>query len=196
MLPVEILALVISVALAGVAAGAAITLLVSVRKNNSTELNIRRADAYAAWLAARVTLTRASASFVAAFRTLAAEEPDSKYFALRHDEAQRARATWCEAVRELDQAEATLVAWSDQASIQSKLKQFEPVSAEALRAAVNGEQKEVGSLLQRLHHADQAATAFVRAATAGANPRPSIARKLVRHVAAYTESIVDHWGVR
>ncbi len=68
-----------------------------------------RIDAYARWLAARRSLSRASTSLVAAFRSLAAEPQAAANHALRREEAQRARAFWCETMRELDRAEAALV---------------------------------------------------------------------------------------
>lgn len=193
MQPVELVGLVISVAFAGLAIGVAVTLLIAVRKDRSAELHIRRTDAYAQWLAAWTTLTRASRSFVAAFRALAAEDQDSKYYALRQDEAQRSRSAWYEATRDLDRAEAALVAWSPDPEIRTKLADFEIIPAETLRTAVNGGTKEMEKLVQRLQSLDERAAEFVRASTGGASRTPSLALEQLRRVIRFASSIMDNW---
>lgn len=194
MQPVELVGLVISVALAGLAIGIAAALLIAARKDRNAELHIRRTDAYAQWLAAQTTLTRTSMSLVAAFRALAAETEESKYYSLRQDEAQRARSHWCEAMHELDLAEAALVAWSTDPDIRTKLDRFERVTAEALRAAIDGGDTEVETLRQRLHRSDEGAAAFVRASMGDASREPSWLVEQLRRVIRFASSIVDNWG--
>jgi len=194
MQPAELAGLIISVAFAGLAIGVAVTMLIVVRKDRNAELHIRRTDAWAEWLAARTTLTRASISFVAAFRALAAESEDSKYYGLRQDEAQRARSAWYEAMRELDRCEAALVAWSIDPNIRSQLDKFERVSADALRSAVDGGESELAEFKDRLHRLDGRAVEFVRASAGDARREPSwIAQQILRGV-RFASAIVDNWG--
>jgi len=194
MQPAEIAGLVISVAFAGLAIGVAVTLLIVVRKDRNAELHIRRTDACGQWLAARTILTRASISFVAAFRAMAAESEDSKYYGLRQDEAQRVRSDWCEAMREVDRCEAALVAWSLDPNIRSKLDRFERVSADALRSAVDGSEVELAEFKKRLHHLDNRAVEFVRASAGDARREPSWPAQQVLRGVRFASTIVDNWG--
>ncbi len=194
MQPVELVGLVISVALAGLAVGVAATLLIAARKDRNAELHICRTDAHAQWLAAHTTLTRVSMSFVAAFRALAAEGEDSKYYGLRQDEAQRSRSDWCDAMRALDRADAALVAWSTNPDIRTKLDGFERVTAEALRAAIDGGEKDVDELARRLYRTDELASTFVRASTGDARREPSWPVEQLRRVISFASAIVDNWG--
>jgi hypothetical protein len=145
---------------------ALIVLVFASRRRWSMELCARRTDAYARWLAARLNLTRASLSFVSAFRTLAAESRESTYFALRCEEAQRARAAWCDAVRELDLAEASLVAWVDDPTLPQQLGQLGRIEAAALRRAIHGEEQEVDELTDEFHKKDRQAAEFASKAAA------------------------------
>ena len=104
----EVVGLLLTVMLLGVAASGAVAWLIWHRSSRLRESHVRRIDASAEWLAARVTLTRTSISFVTAFRELAAAHGNADAIALRRDEAQRARAAWCDARRELDRAEGRI----------------------------------------------------------------------------------------
>ncbi len=115
----EVVGLMLTVALLSATAGTAVTAAVILRRSGMSQWRMRRVDAYARWLAAWMTLSRVSASFVAAFRALATERRDSEYFALRRHEAQRARAAWSDAMRELDRAEAALIAGTVAPSIRA-----------------------------------------------------------------------------
>ncbi|MGB2985586.1 MAG: hypothetical protein WBE26_06855 [Phycisphaerae bacterium] len=192
----EIVGLLLTVALLAAIVGAVLTAVAALRRDRAAELRTRQIDAYAQWLAARMTLSRASVSFVVAFRALAAQRRDSDYFLLRRDEAQRARADWCDARRELDRAEAVLVAWSDDPSIRKQLARFDLVAPDVLRLAINSDQGDVDRLAQRLHDADQRAAEFVHAATASTRASRFPARKRLTVAADYVESIVEHWTKR
>ena len=192
----EIVGLVLTVASLAAVGSVLATLVITTRRDRHAEIRMRGVDAYAQWLAAHKTLTRGSLSFVAAFRALAAEHRDSEYFPLRREEAQRARAAWCDAMRELDRAEASLLAWSPDESIRQKLTQLEGVSAEALRIAINGPQRDFDRLTRQLRNQDERATELVRAATADPRGRGSRGPNALARVTAYTQSIIDHWAKR
>jgi hypothetical protein len=192
----EFLGLLVTVSLLGVLVGAVFTWITALRRDRLAEPSGRRIDAHAQWLSARMTLSRASTSFVAAFRALAAERPDSEYMSLRREEAQRTRSAWWEAMRDLDHAEAMLLVWSGDPTIHERLARFDRVGPEALRNAINGGQAEVDKLTQRFRDADARAAEFVRLAAAGTRTRQSMIRKMLALIANYAASIVDHWSRR
>ena len=192
----ELLGLLVTAGLLAAAIGAVLTAAGALRRNRITDLRARRLDVYAEWLAARLILTRGSRSFVAAFRSLAAERPDSSNLTLRRDEAQRARAAWCEARNALDRAEAMLVVWSDDPSISEKLAGVTPVSPDMLRTAINGPPEDFESLTRRLHEADEEAIRLVRSATTVADAPPRPVREMLTRAANYVQSIVEHWSKR
>lgn len=192
----EIVGLILTTALFSGVGGVVLTAMIAAGRDRMAGIRARRMDAYARWLAARWTLTRASISFVAAFRALAAENRKSDYFGLRRHEAQRARSAWCDAIQELDCAEAALVTWSADPSIREHLAQFQAVPPDTLREAINSTQEDVDRLSQRLREADGHAAEFVRAATADTRARGSPHRAWFTRVGSYIESIVDHWGQR
>jgi len=190
----EIVGLTLAAALVGGAVGAAFGVLVARSCTTIAQRRERTTQAYARWLAARMTLSRASASFVAAFRALAAERRDSPQFPLRMEEAQRARVSWSEASRDLDFAEAMLLTSVRDPVIDQRLGEFEHVSAEALRTVVEGDSKGVEKWLQELHAADQPALHFVRGATANTHGNQSIWCKRWAHLTTPIRSIVDRWS--
>ena len=192
----EFLGLLVTVSLLGVLVGAVFTWIAGLRRDRPAEPHVRRMDAYAHWLSARMTLTRASASFVAAFRALAAERPDSEYMSLRREEAQRTRQAWWEAMHELDRDEAMLLVWSDDPAIRERLAHFDRVGADALRAAINGDQTEVDRFMQRLRDTDATAAEFVRSAAVRAKTRQLAICRLPCGATNYMASIVDHWSRR
>ncbi len=153
---------------AGVAAGctaAAVVLLVSQRRQRSADLAARRVDLHARWLAARLALSRESASFVTAFRLLAVEPRKSAAFALRLEEAQRIRGRWHEAVASLDRAEAELVAWCDAAMTGEELRRIPRPGLSDLRRAVHGHETDTDELITRLAEQDRSAIAAVERRT-------------------------------
>lgn len=155
-----------------------------------------RIDAYARWLAARRSLSRASTSLVAAFRSMAAEPQAAANHALRRDEAQRGRAFWCEAMRKLDQAEAALVvqdflfdnghsAWAD----------VDRVDAAALQVAINGTNSDVERLIGSLATTDERARTVVReAVTRLDRRRPGIVGQWARALQRWIAVVVDRWS--
>jgi len=190
----EIVGLALTAALIGGAVGAALAALVARSGAALAERQERITQTYARWLAARLTFSRASASFVAAFRTLAAERRDSPQFLLRIEEARQARVSWSEASRDLDFAEAMLLTSVHDPAIDQQLGGFEHVSAEALRAVVAGESKGVEKWLQELHDADRRALDFVRAATANTHGNQSIWCKRLARLTTPIRTIVDRWS--
>lgn len=175
----EVVGLLLTVMLIGVAASGAVAWLIWRRSTRLRESHVRRIDASAEWLAARVTLTRNSISFVTAFRELADEKGDADAIALRRDEAQRARGAWCDARRELDRAEAMLVAWSNDPGIRQRLGEFDQATPEALRAAVNADRQTLGRLIKRLRDSDDRAAELVRSAACGIRGKTLLGSALV-----------------
>jgi hypothetical protein len=130
---------------------------------------------------------------VAAFRALAAERRESTYFSLRKEEAQRARALWCETSRDLDLAEATLTTISD-SGFQTQIAASERVSAEVLRTAINGAPAAFDDLVQQLRAADQRAVEFARAAAAGSRRGASSWRGRLGLLTRPIQSVVHRWS--
>lgn len=192
----ELLGLLMTVGLLAAAIGAILTAAGGLRRSRRTDLRARRLDVYSEWLAARLILTRASRSFVAAFRSLAAERRDSSNLSLRRDEAQRTRTAWCEARNGLDRAEAMLLVWSDDPSISERLTGVAPVSPDMLRTGINGAPADFESLTRRLREADEQAIRLVRSATTVADAPPGPVREMLTRAAAYVQSIVEHWSKR
>ncbi len=108
----ETVGLVLLAVLCSVLPTAALAVVIAEWRFRKGDRCVRRLEAYAGWLAARTILSRASISFVSAFRSLAVEPVQSNYAALRSAEAQRARSAWSDALKELDRAEAALIIWS------------------------------------------------------------------------------------
>ena len=113
----EAIGLAIMAGILGGVFGAGVTAMYCAFRDRVSAARVCRRDTIAQWLAARMMLGRASLSFVAAFRSLAAEGRESRYFSLRQDESQRARAQWCAAAETLDLAEAKLRAWTSSAAV-------------------------------------------------------------------------------
>ena len=190
----ETVGLMLSVALLSGVVGAALA-AGFVRRREAREADHARAvEAYARWLAARLTLSRTSLSFVAAFRALAAERRESTYFPLRTKEAQRARALWCETSRDLDLAEATLLTTISDSGFPAQLGALERVSAEVLRAAINGDPAAFDGLVQQLRAADQRAVEFARAAAARSRRGGSPWRGRLGLLTRPIRSAVDRWS--
>ncbi len=191
----EAAAIVVLAGLCGVVVGTTIAVLVSERRQSSGR-RTRLSEAYTLWLAARLTASRASLSFVAAFRALGAERADSVYLPLRTDEAQRARAYWCDAMQKLDLAEAALVALGANDSNRAPAGQFLRVGPDALRRTINGDETDVDRLAQYLHTADRNAIDFVRSVVGAgkAAPRDTALRSLFVQTARRLRAIVDRWG--
>jgi len=192
----QVACLVLVGVLIGVAVGTALALHLTSRGSQSVARHGSLADRHARWLAARLTVSRASLSFVAAFRALAAERRDSIHLTLRTEEAQRARAHWCEAMRELDLAQAAMIAHGEIDPQLESLFGSSPVGGALLRQAVNGDEREVARLVQRLGEADRASVDFVRSIaacrdSAGWQDR---CRRRVNQAVALVGLIINRWS--
>ena len=192
----EVAGLMLTIGLLGVMAGAVVAALLISRSARIHERDNQRANAYAQWLAARMTLSRASASFVTAFRALAAEPRQSDYFALRQDEAQRARVAWCDAMHAVDQAEAMLVVWSDDPLIQPRLAAFPRIRPERLRTAINGDPREVDRLIWQDREAVERAATFVRNATSASPWFRGVIGEWRACATRAWQSAIDRWRSR
>ncbi len=151
-------------------------------------------EAYARWLAARLTYSRASASFVAVFRALAVERRDSPHFPLQMEEAQRSRMMWCEAARELDAAEAVLVISVHDPAIDQQLTAMGRVTLEDLRAAVHADSDKAERVLQELRDGAQRAIGVARGASANTRGNPSRWYKPLTTLTLPIRRIVDQWS--
>ncbi|MCH8242774.1 MAG: hypothetical protein IH897_09215 [Planctomycetes bacterium] len=192
----QTIGIVISAGVLGGMIGAVLTALYCTFRSRAGEVRAARRDAIAGWLGARMTLGRASVSFVAAFRSLAAERPQSRYTGLRQEESQRARAQWCRAAESLDLAEARLRVWLRSPEFQERLDGFERTSVESLRAAIDGDEVAVDRVLQAVLNAEREAIALAEAITAAGEPsRIAVAfRKIIDQVKEHVDSIVDGWS--
>ena len=192
----EIVGLLMTAGLFGGAVGAAAVAWGMTRRERARQKRMDLRDAYARWLAGHMTLSRASVSFVAAFRSLAAATRDSVYFSLRVEEAQRARASWCDAMRELDLAEASLRTHVPASVIREQLTRFKRVAPAALRAAIDASEGDAHQFVQSLRVADLAAIQFVEQAAAEIDrpAGPRFVRGIISKTAAYLEKIVDGWS--
>ncbi len=194
----EVVGLTIAAALVGGAAGVALIVSITLPRQRLRERESQKADAFSRWLAARITLSRTSISLVAAFRSLAAARPDSTYFPLRMEEAQRTRASWSDAMRELDLAEASLRTPVRTPAVQERLMRFNRIGADALQVAIDGDEQEVARLVQTLRAADQAAIELVESVTAGSDvpPRQSVLGPLLQRPRQWLGTIVEQWSER
>ena len=192
----DAIGLVLTALLVGAAAGGAAAIAVAGSRRRREERRRRQLEACARWLAARRTLTRASISLVAAFRSLADQRRDSDYFQLRMDEAQRCRASWGDAMRELDRAEADLIVWSGPSGTDEPWTRVERAGGMALQVAIDGTEADVEALFQALHDADRHAAELVQATAGGLDAPVRVSRLPValRRLTRWIGAIVDHWS--
>ncbi|MCH8966844.1 MAG: hypothetical protein IID43_04135 [Planctomycetes bacterium] len=194
MSPGEIAGLAATVALATGIAGAAVTLSLMRCRDRAQRNRERLIDAYAGWLAARLTFSRVCASFVTAIRA-SLNGPGGANHLLERDEVQRARQHRYEAMRELELAEAMLLAWCPDDAICDKVVRLRGTDAHAMRAAINGDDRNVDQFFLTLCDRDRQAIDLVRSATSKLHWRasPSVFRDILARVVAKLQSIVDHW---
>lgn len=192
----EVAGLVVLAGSCGLAAGVTAAALVFGRQLRGTEKQPRRVEAYTNWLAARLTTSRASLSFVAALRALDAQRSDSVYFGLRTAEAQRARAYWCDAMQRLDGTEAALIALGATDPQCNSPEGFFRVRPDALRRAINGDEGDVDELAQRLYAEDRVAIAFVRSTIAGGEitAKRSVFGEVLVDAGKLFKAIIGRWG--
>lgn len=190
----ETIGLVLLAVLCSVLPTVALAVVIALRRLRKADRYVRRREAYASWLAARMTLSRASISFVSAFRSLAAEPVESKYAALRSAEAQRARSAWTGALKELDGAEAALIIWSGDPKMRDVLATLGRAQPAALRAAINGDRSDVELLARTVHEQLQAVHTMVDEAMTDANFSSCSARTLVLRATLFAQGVVDQWS--
>ena len=151
--------------------------LIIARRLRSRERD--RSAAYARWLAARLSLSRASIALVTAFRALHDEregrrEPDDSDTGIRDaprgrlriEEAQRARAAWHDARRRLDAAQATVLVRTGSGRVWNTLIRFDRIEGAEIEGAIRGDGSALPRLVTRLRRLDRDAVAFVHGETA------------------------------
>ena len=192
----EVVGLVLTAGLFGGGVGAVVTAWGTGRWRRTAQERAALRDAYARWLAGHMTMSRVSVSFVMASRSLAGAARGSAFYSLRIEEVQRARADWCNAMRELDLAEASLRTHLLPQEIREQLAGIERIAPKTVRAAINGSERDVDQFAQALRAADQAVIEFVENALDKIDTPsgPSALRVLAGNIGAYFEAIADRWG--
>lgn len=192
----ELIGLIFAMLLLGGAVGGAVAMSVASGRRRRDEHRQRQLEAYARWLAARRTLTQASISLVTAFRCLAVQRRDSAYSELRVDEAQRARAYWCDALRELDRAEAALAVRTGPWGTDEPWTRVDRVGANALQVAIDGAEAGAKALHRALQEADRRAAELVQAEAASLDKRSRAAEVLGSYQRAgrWITAFIDQWS--
>lgn len=190
----EVVGLLLTAAVLAAVTGACFYNLAAKRRRRVDESWIRRRDAHARWLGTQMALSRACLSFVAAFRTLAKEPRESRYFTLRLEEAQRARQSWCDAMSEMDRAEAMLVVWSDDADLRKIIVELGRVTPIALRQAINGDECGVRELRDALHHRVERAHGWVQYAVRDTRAERAPISETIERCTSYVRTIMDRWS--
>lgn len=185
----ELIGIIITAVLLGGAITAAVTLTLAIKQGRAGSPRPNQNDANERWLAVRLTLSRVSISFVMAFRSLAKETKESPYYALRTQEAQRARDQWSQAKTEYERALAAVIVQSTNPSIVATLKSMDIVDASELRSAINGSPLTVQKLRDRLDQQDQNAIRWVQQINGPTQSPMELLLKPVR----YLQNIIQHW---
>lgn len=197
----ELIGLVVTISLLCAAITTAIILILTIRQDQPVNQHDPINKALEQWLASRLTLSRASLSFVMAFRSLASNSKDSPHYPLRIQEAQRVRGQWCDAMRELDRARASLIVHHHDPTIDDQLKDFDKIGAAELRRAINGNPEIVQQLRNQLDQLDRDSIQWVRSLVqpsaaqnfSGSMNRPAICNHLLQSI-RYLRSIINHWN--
>lgn len=191
----SITAIVLAGVLGGIVGAALTSLYWAKRERWASEQETRR-EVIASWLAARFALGRASVSFVTAFRSLGAVGRESRYFSLRQDEAQRARAQWARAAQDLDIAEAKLRVWHPSEDLGGRAARLERISVESLRAGIDGNEADADRLMQSVLAMERQAIAFAEETVTELAPsrRVPALREMLRRVVAKLEAVADGWA--
>lgn len=185
----ELIGIIITAFLLGGAITATVILTLAIKQGRAESPRPNRNDAYERWLAARLTLSRASISFVMAFRTLARETKESPYYALRTQEAQRTRDQWSQAKTEYERALAAIIVHSRNLDIVMTLQTMDIIDAGDLRSAINGSPLAVQGLRDRLDQQNQHAIRWVQQIN---DPTQSPMELLLKPV-RYLQNIIQHW---
>lgn len=190
----EVVGLLLTATVLAAVTGACFYQLTARRRRRADESWIRRRDAYAHWLGIHMALSNASLSFVAAFRALAKEPGESRYFTLRLQEAQRARQAWCTAMSEMDRVEAMLVVWSDDADVRKKIGELGRVTPVALRRAIHGDEGGVSELRALLEHRVEQAHGWVQSAMRDTRCQRTRFSEAIERCTRYVRMIMDRWS--
>ncbi len=174
MSPGEIAGLIATVALLSGLIGVGASTALRSRADQRHAARRRELEALSRWLAARFALTRSAALLVAAIRAADHETIDSPLRSARTGEAGLARARFHQARNALDAAEADIGVWITDDALARRLSCFEPVSLNALRPALHGEEP-LSALHERLRLHDRRAVDVVRAAAAEVKQGKSLA---------------------
>lgn len=132
-----------------------------------------RRDAHVRWLTARLSMSRASIAFVAAFRALdqcthehsvapASPSRTSTRAHLRAEEAQRARARWHEVRQNMDGAQAAMLVHTGDVDVWKAVRDFDRIEATEISKAIRGDASGIASFTARLHRLDEEAVTFVQ----------------------------------
>lgn len=181
---------------AGLLAGFSITLaMANVIRRTRSHAQERHARSVR-WLAARIVLSRATISLVSAMRALKKPPENSELSSLRLAEAQRARAAWFSARRELDRAATSLECWYYAHDERQPIVTAE-VNAGAMRRAIDGDEAAAAQLMQSLRAADEAArTAILQSLMPEVSPCSRLVRSAVRLILAPFGKVLQSWSRR
>lgn len=180
---------------AGALAGLSITLaMVTVIGRLRTAAHGLRAESVR-WLAARIVFSRETISLLAAMRALKTGGESAALQKLRMAEAQRARAAWFAARREMDRAAAALEGWY---AAHGECRIFvNDETDRVIREAIEGDEAAVARIVHSLRAADAAAREWVHAALL---PKEalfiSLARDAIKMVIAPFRSVMRAWSAR
>lgn len=181
---------------AGLLAGFSITLAMTnvIRRTRCHAQELRAKSVR--WLAARIVLSRATISLVSAMRALKKPPENSEFSSLRLAEAQRARAAWFSARRELDRAAASLECWYYSHGERQPFVTDDPGIA-ALRQAIDGDDAAAAQLVQSLRAADEAARAAIQQSLMpDFSPCSRLVRSAVRLTLAPFGKVLQSWSQR
>ncbi len=196
MSPGEVAGLAATVGLLAGISGAVIVTVVVSRRRTVTEGRAQCLDACITWLAARRTVSRTCALCVAAVRALEAEPHDSPYDSSRITDAQRAKHRWVSATRDLDQAEAALIARTAALAIGAPPVPSNPGPRDLVRQAIGGRPRDMDMLFEEFRQADLRAEDYTRDLVVRLGGPPLFDRwcNLLTDVTVFIETIVDRWS--
>lgn len=190
----EIVGLCGSIALLAGIAGAVVGVLLA---RGRSEVRVARREAFvsaARWVAARKSMSRAASSFVASFRALALEPPDSPNRSLREQEAQRCRASWCEACGELERVEAEWVVLHRLDTPLLDTSANVAMDASAIREAIEGDALALKAFATKLNETDQSTRSKAEEWTRSTAGRAPSLQRCVSSLAAAVDAFTLRLG--
>jgi hypothetical protein len=175
----EVVGLSLTVALFAFLAGVILGTSRDRRDSSPARDRAERNAVLSRFLSARRAATRASLTFVAAFRALAGTEEASVHRRMRVGEAHASRRRLRDALDRLNRAEADVIVWFPDRERTDQRNGSLDVAT--MRAAIDGTDSDVATLQKRLRDADRLAATRVRAwaKTSGDPPRQLIAGDFV-----------------